>query len=252
MLLFSPFLFAVCALQAANGFRTAFPRAGSVQQGHPARVSSFLEASKSDDSAPNVQPLSNNILVKVLDPPTKTSAGIYIPEAAKKRPTEGTVVATGPGRTNLETGHTAKMATVAGDSVVYGKYDGSEFKLGGENHQIVRDDDVLLKFRGGSRPMLSNAECVHDRVLVRPARKSNSTSSGILTVYSNENSQSSASEEGVVVKTGPGLETATGKVIAMPVTSGDHVRYRKYHAEELKLDGEDFVVVRASDLLAKW
>lgn len=252
MLLIAPVLFAVFAAQGTNGFRAAFPRAGFTQ-GFPMRTLSFLGTSKSpDESVPNVQPLSNNILVKVTEAPTKTSSGIYIPEAAKKRPTEGTVVATGPGRTNLETGHTAHMATAAGDSVVYGKYDGSEFKLGGENHQIVRDDDVLLKFRGGSRPILANVECVHDRVLIRPTRKSNSTSSGILTVYSNDNSQSSASEEGVIVKTGPGLETATGKVIKMPVVPGDHVRYRKFHTEELKLDGEDFVVVRASELLAKW
>jgi chaperonin GroES len=181
----------------------------------------LLSANTPHDTVEKISPLYNNLLVKVTEIPSKTTGGIFLPDSAKKRPAEGTVSAAGPGRTNLETGFTAPMAVAVGDSVVYGKYDGSEFKHNGINHQIVKDDDILLKFRGGANPTLANVECVHDRVLITGKKHNGTSASGLFAVQSKDNEGSGmASEEGVVVKVGPGLMSASGKLLKMPVAQG--------------------------------
>jgi chaperonin GroES len=193
-------------------------------------------------------------MVRVHEVTSKTAGGIILPDAAKKRPTEGVVTAVGPGQTNYDTGYTRPVSVAAGDSVVYGRYDGVEFKINGTSHQIIKDMDVLLKYRGGSSATLENVVCIHDRVLVRStrAKEPTATAAGIYVAPSSSQSDSSASEEGEVVKVGPGFLTDHGKLIEVTVKPGEHVRFRKYAAEEVQLDGQDYFVVRASDLLAKW
>lgn len=203
---------------------------------------------------PAITPLANNVMVRVHEVTSKTAGGIILPDAAKKRPTEGVVTAVGPGQTNYDTGYTRPVSVAAGDSVVYGRYDGVEFKINGTSHQIIKDMDVLLKYRGGSSATLENVVCIHDRVLVRStrAKEPTATAAGIYVAPSSSQSDSSASEEGEVVKVGPGFLTDHGKLIEVTVKPGEHVRFRKYAAEEVQLDGQDYFVVRASDLLAKW
>ena len=110
-----------------------------------------------------IQPMQNCLLVKVRPVMSTTAGGIFIPDNAKERPTEGVVVAAGPGRVHPETGLQLFNAVKQGEGVIYGKYDGTEVRYNDENHQLIRDDDVLLIFKGKD-PTFDNTECVKDQV----------------------------------------------------------------------------------------
>ena len=90
----------------------------------------------------SVQPLEDRIVIKPADAETRTESGIYLPETAKEKPMQGKVVSVGPGR-RLDNGERVKPAVKKGDIVVYGKYAGTEIKVGGVDHLIIREDDVL-------------------------------------------------------------------------------------------------------------
>ena len=89
-----------------------------------------------------IKPLEDRILVKPAEPETKTASGIYLPETSKERPVRGTVVAVGPGK-RLDNGKRAEMTVRKGDTVVYGKYAGSEVEVKGETHLILRESELL-------------------------------------------------------------------------------------------------------------
>ena len=88
------------------------------------------------------RPLHDRILVKRLDSETKTKGGIIIPDTAKEKPQEALVIAVGPGKVN-EDGKVTPLDVKKGDKVLFGKYSGSEITLDGEEHLIIREDDVL-------------------------------------------------------------------------------------------------------------
>ena len=90
----------------------------------------------------NIRPLHDRILVKRLAEQDRTAGGLYIPDTAKEKPIEAEVVAVGNGKF-LEDGTVRKLEVKAGDKVLFGKYSGSEVKLGGEEHLILREDDIL-------------------------------------------------------------------------------------------------------------
>jgi len=71
-----------------------------------------------------------------------SKGGIYIPDTAKEKPIEGIVVAVGPGKT-LDNGQVKGLTVSEGDKVLFSKYAGTEIKVGGEDHTIMREDDVL-------------------------------------------------------------------------------------------------------------
>ena len=85
----------------------------------------------------NIQPLADRVLVAPQEAETKTASGIYIPDSAKEKPQQGKVVAVGTGKTD----HT--MTVKVGDTVLYGKYSGSELKFDGNDYLIMREDDIL-------------------------------------------------------------------------------------------------------------
>lgn len=196
----------------------------------------------------SLTPVSNNILVKIREVESSTASGIYIPDSAKERPTEGVVVAAGPGKTHPDTTVFLETVVSEGDNVIYGKYDGVELKYNNANHQLIKDDDVLVKYRGAS-PSLNNIECVKDKVLVKMTNKEEKTASGILLSVSSKDKKG---EMGVVVKVGPGRKAANGSIIPIPVAPGDGVRFRSYAGTNLKIDGEEYIVVPSADILAKW
>ena len=89
-----------------------------------------------------IRPLHDRILVKRLKEEEKTKGGIIIPDSAKEKPLEGKVVAVGNGRV-LDNGDVRKLAVKVGDKVLIGKYAGSDVKIDGEEHLILREDDIL-------------------------------------------------------------------------------------------------------------
>jgi chaperonin GroES len=89
-----------------------------------------------------IRPLYDRVLVKRVSIEEKTAGGIIIPETAKEKPVEAKVVATGKGR-RAEDGKTVSMDVKKGDRVLFTKYSGNEIKLEGEEHLILREDEIL-------------------------------------------------------------------------------------------------------------
>lgn len=89
-----------------------------------------------------IKPLEDRVLVKPIDAETKTKSGIYLPESAKERPVQGMVVSVGPGRL-LEDGKRQKMSVRNGDTVVYGRYAGSEVEIKGVKHLLIKESELL-------------------------------------------------------------------------------------------------------------
>jgi len=88
------------------------------------------------------RPLHDRILVLRIEEETKTAGGIYIPDTAKEKPLEGKVIAVGKGKI-LEDGSRRALEVKEGDRVLFGKYAGTEVKLDGTEHLILREDDLL-------------------------------------------------------------------------------------------------------------
>ncbi len=89
-----------------------------------------------------IRPLGDRILVKRIKEEEKTKGGIIIPDTAKEKPQEGKVVAVGRGKKTDE-GKLIALDVKAGDKVLFGKYSGSEVKIDGEEHLILREEDIL-------------------------------------------------------------------------------------------------------------
>jgi chaperonin GroES len=89
-----------------------------------------------------VKPLNDRVLVKRLEETEKSKGGIIIPDTAKEKPTEGKVIAAGPGKLN-DKGKRMPMEVKKGDRILLGKYAGNEIKIDGEEHVIVREDEIL-------------------------------------------------------------------------------------------------------------
>ena len=89
-----------------------------------------------------IRPLHDRILVKRVQEENKTKGGIIIPDTAKEKPIEGKVVAVGNGKL-LDSGDVRKLEVKKGDRILFGKYSGTEVKIDGTEHLILREDDVL-------------------------------------------------------------------------------------------------------------
>src|SRR5215204_1199263 len=93
------------------------------------------------------RPLHDRVVVKRVKEEEKTKGGIIIPDTAKEKPVEAKVIAVGNGK-RLEDGSVAKLEVKAGDRVLFGKYSGTEVKIDGEDHLILREGDLLGVLEG--------------------------------------------------------------------------------------------------------
>ena len=89
-----------------------------------------------------IRPLQDRIIVKRIEEEEKTKGGIIIPDSAKEKPIEGKVIAAGNGKV-LEDGKVRPLDIKAGDRVLFSKYAGTEIKIDGEEHLIMREEDIL-------------------------------------------------------------------------------------------------------------
>ena len=85
----------------------------------------------------NIKPLADRVIIEPLAAETKTASGIYIPDSAKEKPQQGKVVAAGKGSKD------DPITVKVGDTVLYGKYSGSELKIDGVDYLIMRESDIL-------------------------------------------------------------------------------------------------------------
>jgi chaperonin GroES len=90
----------------------------------------------------NIRPLHDRILIKRLEDEDKSKGGIIIPDSAKEKPIQGKVIAVGKGKI-LKSGDVIPLDVKKGDKVLFGKYAGTEVKIDGEEHLIMREDDIL-------------------------------------------------------------------------------------------------------------
>jgi chaperonin GroES len=90
----------------------------------------------------SVRPLHDRVIVKRVEEEEKTKGGIIIPDSAKEKPQEGKIIAVGNGKI-LDDGTRVQLEVKVGDLVLFSKYAGTEIKLEGEEHLILREDDIL-------------------------------------------------------------------------------------------------------------
>ncbi len=93
-----------------------------------------------------IKPLEDRIVVQASEAETTTASGLVIPDTAKEKPQEGTVLAVGPGR--FEDGNRIPLDVSVGDKVLYSKYGGTEVKYGGEEYLVLSARDVLAVIEG--------------------------------------------------------------------------------------------------------
>ena len=158
-------------------------------------------------------------------------------------------MATGPGKTHPDTGALFEMPVSEGENVVYGEFDGTEIDIDGETHTLIRDDDVLVKFTGDDLSMES-CDVLRDSVLVYVETKEISTEGGILLAQSS--TTETRPSTGKVVKVGPGRFATNGDRMEMEIEEGDFIKFRDYAGKDVEIDGEEYTVVSAMDILAKF
>jgi chaperonin GroES len=90
----------------------------------------------------NIKPLNDRLIVKRVKEEQKTAGGIIIPDTAKEKPQEGTVVAVGPGKRD-DKGNRVPLGVKEGDRILFSKYAGNEIKIEGVEHVFMREEDIL-------------------------------------------------------------------------------------------------------------
>ncbi len=89
-----------------------------------------------------IRPLHDRVLVKRVEEETKTAGGLFIPDSAKEKPIQAEIIAVGAGKRDKD-GNVQALQVKVGDRVLFSKYSGTEVKLEGEDHLIMREDDIL-------------------------------------------------------------------------------------------------------------
>ena len=162
-----------------------------------------------------IRPLHDRVLVERLEEQEVKKGGIIIPDTAKEKPQEGKVIAAGNGKVTEE-GKKIPLDVKSGDKILFGKYSGSEVKLDDKEYLIMREEDSEEKIGGIIIP---------DTAKEKPQR-------------------------GKVVAAGNGKIADDGKRIALDVKSGDRILFGKYSGNEVKIDGDDYLILREEDVLA--
>lgn len=90
----------------------------------------------------NIKPMADRVVIEPLEETEEMRGGLYIPDTAKEKPQQGTVIAVGPGRRS-EQGELIEVELKEGDRILYGKYSGTEVTVDGNEYLIVRESDVL-------------------------------------------------------------------------------------------------------------
>ena len=92
----------------------------------------------------NLRPLDDRVVVQPNEAESTTAGGIVLPDSAKEKPQRGVVVAVGPGRM-LDSGNRGELSVAVGDTIIYGRYGGSDIEVSGQEMKILRESDILAK-----------------------------------------------------------------------------------------------------------
>ena len=205
-----------------------------------------LDGQELDAACTEVIPTGNSVWVQVRDTLVATSGGILLPDQAKERPTEGTVVAVGPGKRHPHTGVLIRNPVHVGQSVLYGQFEGKQVEYNGNDCQVVRDDNILITYEGVSM-RLDTVTPVRDYVLIELAKESLTTQSGV--VVASQVMKELAPCQGRVVKVGEGRLAANGELSQSPVQPGDFCKFKDYAGNEIDIEGKLYSLVKMVDIL---
>lgn len=233
------------ALEGALGFTTISTRTPS--SGSSTQCNLKVDGKTVENE---VKPSNNYILLKKTGLADQTEGGIILTGKAKAQKSEGIVVSVGPGKTHPETGALFDMPVEVGESVVYGKFDGTDIDIDGTSHTLIVDDDIRVKFTGDELT-LDTVEVVRDTVLIYIENFDPTASdSGILIAQTSKSDRKPST--GKVIKAGPGRLATNGKLMEMEVAIGDYVNFRDFASASVEIQGENYSVVRMADILAKY
>lgn len=194
-------------------------------------------------------PVNNMVLIKLDAKESETSGGLLLASKVKVKKNEGTIVSTGPGKINQESGVKFDMPVSPGEKAIYGQYSGTQLNLNGDAHVLIQDADILVKYTG-DKLNLATAQMLRDNVLVKIEKKEDESTGGILLAKSSTGKAKPTIGE--VIKVGPGRYATNGKLMEMDVKEGDMIRFRDFTGNTVEIDGEDYSVVRMNDILAKF
>uniref|UniRef100_A0A7R9UZ31 20 kDa chaperonin, chloroplastic n=1 Tax=Chlamydomonas euryale TaxID=1486919 RepID=A0A7R9UZ31_9CHLO len=180
-----------------------------------------------------VKPVGDRVLVKVDKQEMKSIGGVLLPANAAKKPTAGAIV--GMGDVSL-----VKM----GDRVIYSKYAGTEVEVAGEEHVLLKEDDVIGVLTASEK--ISELKPLGDRILIKMAEAEEKSSGGVLLT-----SQSAEKPNfGTVVSVGAGRKKEDGEVSAPNVAVGSTVMYSKYSGTEFEEEDLGYIIISEGDVLA--
>ncbi|KAF6263644.1 chaperonin 10 kd subunit-domain-containing protein [Scenedesmus sp. NREL 46B-D3] len=180
-----------------------------------------------------VKPVGDRVLVKVDKEEGKSIGGVLLPTAAQTKQTAGSIVAAGD--VNL---------VKSGDRVVYSKYAGTDVQVSGEEHVLLKEEDVIGVLPSGDK--ISNLKPLGDRVLIKCAEAEKKTAGGVLL----SSDSGDKPNFGTVVAVGEGKKAEDGAQVKPNVDVGATVMYSKYSGTEYEEDDVQYIVVRESDILA--
>jgi len=245
---------ASCALRSAGvaqqSGQTAILRGAPVSRTQSARIQ--MRASKGVYAAvelpkqySTVKPVADRIFLKLAPQEEYTVGGILLPSSSSSnKPTQGSVVACGPGRTG-EKG-LVPIGVKVGDTVSYSKYAGTEVEVKGENFILVKEDDCIGTITGTA---VSTLKPLADRVLIKCQKAEEESSGGVLLAGSSKEKPLT----GVVVAVGPGkMDEESGAIKPIEIAVGAEVMYSKYTGTEFEDADADvtYIVVKEADVLA--
>eukprot|EP00549_Striatella_unipunctata_P004759 CAMPEP_0118717578 /NCGR_PEP_ID=MMETSP0800-20121206/28249_1 /TAXON_ID=210618 ORGANISM="Striatella unipunctata, Strain CCMP2910" /NCGR_SAMPLE_ID=MMETSP0800 /ASSEMBLY_ACC=CAM_ASM_000638 /LENGTH=278 /DNA_ID=CAMNT_0006624355 /DNA_START=95 /DNA_END=931 /DNA_ORIENTATION=+ len=194
-----------------------------------------------------ITPLGNFVLVKSKEALSATKGGILLPDQSKERPSEGEVVAAGPGKLHPHTGVRIYCPVAPGDFVLYGQFAGTAMTYQDEEMQMILDDEIMMYSKNSKVLTLDTVIPCRDFVMVELEEEKLETSSGIVVAANVQ--KDTLPCEGVVVKVGEGRLAAKGEFTPSPVKIGDSVKFKDYGGNEINLEGVRYCLVRMVDIL---
>lgn len=182
-----------------------------------------------------IKPVGDRVLVKVDKEEAKSVGGVLLPASIRNKPNAGAVIALGD----------AKQVQMA-DKVIYSKFAGTELEMAGEEHVLLKEEDVIGVLTASGK--IAQLKPLGDRVMIKNAQAESKSSGGVL--LSSESAEKPTF--GVVVAVGEGKEDEETKQVVKPnVAVGATVMYSKYSGTEFEEDNEQYIIVRESDVLAQ-
>jgi chaperonin GroES len=193
-----------------------------------------------------LQPLGNQVLVRVRRADEKTGGGLFVPTEAAEKPKEGFVVAVGPGTLDEDTGKLTPCMVAPGDLVLLSDYTGESCDYDGEKHMFVDGDTILGTF-ANQEVKVSAFTPLGDRVMVELAKTATQTQTGIALALDDEEDTI-----GEAVAVGAGKYYDGSELKPVDVKIGEMVFFRDHSGSDATIEGQKFIIVEEKNCLAKW